>query len=243
MKTVNIYTDGACSGNQNEKNKGGWGCVLEYNGREKELSGGEADTTNNRMELTALIEGLSALKEKGLSRVTADNIVAIEIGRELGLKVHGGFCLNILNSVSLDEYKALGLEDACLSMELTYSRLRDIRPTVPVGAVVYGRLPLMKLRACPARGEKGCGSCRGYNELKDRKGEYFPLVCREREYSEILNCLPQYTADKSLPENCFRLLWFTIESTEECRYVMDLCRRGEYPDMTRTAGLTQRDIE
>ena len=188
-------------------------------------------------------ERLAALKEKGLSRVTADNIGAIEIGRELGLKVHGGFCLNILNSVSLDEYKALGLEDACLSMELTYSRLRDIRPSVPVGAVVYGRLPLMKLRACPARGEKGCGSCRGYNELKDRKGEYFPLVCREREYSEILNCLPQYTADKSLPENCFRLLWFTIESSEECRYVMELCRRGEYPDMTRTAGLTQRDIE
>ncbi len=74
MKTVNIYTDGACSGNQNEKNKGGWGCVLEYNGREKELSGGEADTTNNRMELTALIEGLSALKEKGLAlRIFSDS--------------------------------------------------------------------------------------------------------------------------------------------------------------------------
>jgi ribonuclease HI len=66
MKTVNIYTDGACSGNQNEKNTGGWGCVLEYGGTTKELWGGEPDTTNNRMEMLALISALSALKEDGL---------------------------------------------------------------------------------------------------------------------------------------------------------------------------------
>lgn len=67
MKTVNIYTDGACSGNQNETNSGGWGCVLEYGPHTKELSGGEINTTNNRMELMALISALSCLKEKGLS--------------------------------------------------------------------------------------------------------------------------------------------------------------------------------
>ncbi len=66
MKTVNIYTDGACAGNQSEENIGGWGCVLEFMGREKELCGGEINTTNNRMELTALAEALSALKESGL---------------------------------------------------------------------------------------------------------------------------------------------------------------------------------
>ena len=54
MKTVNIYTDGACAGNQSDENIGGWGCVLEFMGREKELCGGEINTTNNRMELTAL---------------------------------------------------------------------------------------------------------------------------------------------------------------------------------------------
>ena len=59
-KTVEIFTDGACSGNPGP---GGWGAVLRYGGREKELSGGEADTTNNRMELTACIAALSALKE------------------------------------------------------------------------------------------------------------------------------------------------------------------------------------
>ena len=66
MKTVNIYTDGACSGNQNEENIGGWGCVLEFGGVTKELWGGEENTTNNRMEMLALINALSALKEDGL---------------------------------------------------------------------------------------------------------------------------------------------------------------------------------
>ena len=60
MKTVELYTDGACSGNPGV---GGWGCLLRYNGHERELSGGEAETTNNRMELTAAIEGLRALRE------------------------------------------------------------------------------------------------------------------------------------------------------------------------------------
>ena len=66
MKIVSMYTDGACSGNQNEENVGGWGCILEFAGREKELWDGEVNTTNNRMELSAPIAGLSALKEKGL---------------------------------------------------------------------------------------------------------------------------------------------------------------------------------
>ncbi len=70
MKEVEIYTDGACSGNPGA---GGWAAVLSYNGREKEISGGEADTTNNRMELTAAIEGLSALKEKCRVKLYSDS--------------------------------------------------------------------------------------------------------------------------------------------------------------------------
>ena len=60
MKKVCIYTDGACSGNPGP---GGWAAILSCMGREKELSGGERETTNNRMELRAVIEALSALKE------------------------------------------------------------------------------------------------------------------------------------------------------------------------------------
>lgn len=60
MKHVDIFTDGACSGNPGP---GGWGAILRFNGIEKELSGGERETTNNRMEMTAVISALSALKE------------------------------------------------------------------------------------------------------------------------------------------------------------------------------------
>ena len=58
-KRVTLYTDGACSGNPGA---GGWGAILMFNGHERELSGGEAHTTNNRMELMAVIKGLEALK-------------------------------------------------------------------------------------------------------------------------------------------------------------------------------------
>ncbi len=58
-KTVTLFTDGACSGNPGP---GGWGAILRYGQHKKELSGGESSTTNNRMELTAVIQGLSALK-------------------------------------------------------------------------------------------------------------------------------------------------------------------------------------
>lgn len=60
MKNVEIFTDGACSGNPGP---GGWGAILRYKGNEKELSGGSADTTNNRMEITAVLQALTALKE------------------------------------------------------------------------------------------------------------------------------------------------------------------------------------
>lgn len=59
MKKVELFTDGACSGNPGP---GGWGALLRYNGHEKELGGGENDTTNNRMEMMAVIQGLATLK-------------------------------------------------------------------------------------------------------------------------------------------------------------------------------------
>ncbi|MDR2526183.1 MAG: ribonuclease HI [Oscillospiraceae bacterium] len=70
MKEVSLYCDGSCSGNPGP---GGWGAILRFGAREKELAGGAAATTNNRMELTALIEGLRALKEPCRVRVVTDS--------------------------------------------------------------------------------------------------------------------------------------------------------------------------
>lgn len=70
MKHVDIYTDGACRGNPG---RGGWGAVLVYGGKEKEISGGEALTTNNRMELTAAISALELLREPCDVTLTSDS--------------------------------------------------------------------------------------------------------------------------------------------------------------------------
>ncbi|WP_340150801.1 ribonuclease HI [uncultured Sneathiella sp.] len=69
-KIVVIYTDGACSGNPGP---GGWGALLQYNGKAKELCGGEAETTNNRMELTAAIEAINSLKRSTIAELHTDS--------------------------------------------------------------------------------------------------------------------------------------------------------------------------
>ena len=88
-KTVTIYTDGACSGNPGP---GGWGAILQYRGVEKEMSGGEKQTTNNRMELTAVIRALYALKESCVVELYSDSkyvIDALEKGWALGWRKKG----------------------------------------------------------------------------------------------------------------------------------------------------------
>ena len=75
MKTVTIYTDGACSGNPGP---GGWGAILQYGEFRKELSGGEAHTTNNRMELTGVITALEALKEPCIVELYSDSKYVID---------------------------------------------------------------------------------------------------------------------------------------------------------------------
>ena len=80
MKTVTLYTDGACSGNPGP---GGWGAILEYMGHRREMSGGEWETTNNRMELTAVIEGLKALNQSCIVELYSDSKYVID-GLEKG---------------------------------------------------------------------------------------------------------------------------------------------------------------
>ena len=70
MKEIEIFSDGACSGNPGP---GGWGAILRFKGIEKELSGGEEETTNNRMELLAVINALEKLKEPCKVKITTDS--------------------------------------------------------------------------------------------------------------------------------------------------------------------------
>lgn len=89
MKTVTLYTDGACSGNPGP---GGWGAILMFGQYKKELSGGEKNTTNNRMELTGVIRGLQALKEPCIVELYSDSkyvIDALEKGWAVGWRKRG----------------------------------------------------------------------------------------------------------------------------------------------------------
>ena len=89
MQTVTIYTDGACSGNPGP---GGWGAILQCAGAEKELSGGEAETTNNRMELTAVISALECLKKPCIVELYSDSkyvIDALSLGWAVSWRAKG----------------------------------------------------------------------------------------------------------------------------------------------------------
>ncbi len=89
MKTVTLYTDGACSGNPGP---GGWAAILLYGNHKKELSGGEKNTTNNRMELTGVIEGLRALNQPCIVELYSDSkyvIDALEKGWTVGWRKRG----------------------------------------------------------------------------------------------------------------------------------------------------------
>ncbi len=89
MKTVTIYTDGACSGNPGP---GGWGAILMYGEAKKEISGGEPQTTNNRMELTAVISALQCLKETCSVELYSDSkyvLDALEKGWAVGWQKRG----------------------------------------------------------------------------------------------------------------------------------------------------------
>lgn len=191
--------------------------------------------------MAAVRDRLAAVKEAGITRVLAENLGAVALAKEFGFTIHGGMYLNVLNSEALQQYRNMGLEDLTLSFELAFAESRGLAAP-DTGFVTYGYLPLMKFRNCPAQGKNGCGGCSGRNELIDRKGEHFPIICRERQYSELLNCVPLYVGDRRRPDTGFETLYFTIETREQCEKVYETYLAGAPADFRRTAGLYFREV-
>lgn len=118
MKNVEIFTDGACSGNPGP---GGWGAVLRYGDKEREMSGGETETTNNRMELTAVISALKALKEPCCVTLTTDSKYvcdAINQGWAAGWKKRGWKKADNKPALNVDLFSEL--LDLCDKHEVTF---------------------------------------------------------------------------------------------------------------------------
>ena len=190
----------------------------------------------------ALQKRLTALKEAGLREVYGDNIYAIPLTRRRGLVLHGGAGLNILNTEALRCYEEEGLASVTASFELSMRGIKSLGGRIPIGAIVYGRLPLMHFRNCPIRSQLGCAACRARGEITDRRGVKFPVECGEKKYSTLLNSVPLHIADKDLHGLDHGILWFTRESAAECAAVAADYRAGRKPERERTGGLYYREL-
>lgn len=165
---------------------------------------------------------LRELKEAGLTDVMAGNLGTLRMAREMGFTLHGDYSLNILNSRALQAVRELGLEDATLSFEIGLKQAGRLSGELPRGIIAYGHLPLMTFRNCPAKGERGCGSCAGQSALTDRMNKQFSVTCRNRAYSQLLNRVPLYLADKQeqISNMDFITLYFTTEDAQACKAVL-----------------------
>ncbi|MGM9521509.1 MAG: DUF3656 domain-containing protein [Oscillospiraceae bacterium] len=190
-----------------------------------------------------LSEQLQRLYELGLRDVSCPNAYSLRLCREKGFRLHGDFGLNIMNTDALEEYAALGLDDATVSFELSMNRIASLGGDIPRGLIAYGRLPLMRFRSCPAKGGKGCSGCDGQPVITDRKNAEFPLVCEDRRFGTLLNSVPLHIADKDVAHVDFLTLYFTVESKSDAKSVIYDFISGKTADFSRTGGLYFRGVK
>ncbi len=186
---------------------------------------------------------LERAKESGVKWALCHNIAAVNIAKKCGMRVQGGYGLNIFNSQSVLTARQMGVEDITLSFELSSGKLGGVSGD-RLGIVAYGRLPLMLTRNCPASGKKGaCAACSHSRVIVDRMGERFPIECRYG-MSDVLNSKVLWLADREdiVANKYFIMLNFTDESPERARYVISAYLGGDKPHGEFTRGLYDRGV-
>ena len=188
---------------------------------------------------------LEHAKALGAAGALAGNIGHLPLLRDSGLYIYGDFGLNVFNSRSLEYLRQKGFRSACVSFELRFSQIRDLRKPLPTEAIVYGRLPLMITENCLIQNGGGC-PCSRPGVLRDRTGAAFPLLPSYGCRTEVENSRPLWLAD--LPDYRhlglgYARLRFTTESAEECvrvfrDYLEGAPARGDF-----TRGLYKRGVE
>ncbi|MCH5191230.1 MAG: U32 family peptidase [Oscillospiraceae bacterium] len=186
---------------------------------------------------------------KILSKTSADTALchtldAAAIALECGKKVVASPGVNILNSLSVDEAKRIGINEFTVSNECTLEQFGRISAPIPKGITVYGRIPLMLTRNCPVKNGKSCAECGRKSGITDRMGIEFPVRCAFG-YSEILNSRPIYMADRlrEIPPADFCLFNFTTESRAEIEEIINSYKTGNKPAGEFTRGLLYRGVE
>lgn len=190
----------------------------------------------------AFLRQLAEVKNMGVREVLADNIGVLTKAKEFGFTVHGGHGLNLLNSIAAEEYVRLGAADLTLSPEIAMQDAACLRAPCKKGVLVYGYLPLMRFRVCPARGKDGCGDCTGHPKLLDRLGKTFYILCSEKKYSSLLNSVPLYIGDKPHDGLDFVTLYFTGETADVCRKITDAFCEKRALSVPKTGGLYYREL-
>ena len=127
------------------------------------------------------------------------------------------------------------------SFETPMGAVSGLGGSVPLGIAAYGYLPLMRFRNCPVRANIGCTACGGCESLTDRKGVVFSVECGERRYASLLNSVPLDISGRDDPGD-FRLLYFTRESREKCREVIERFRLDRKTEAPHTGGLYYRKL-
>ena len=209
----------------------------------------------NEAELLALLERCRSL---GVTAVGLGNIGHFSIARQSGMTMYGDFGLNVFNARSLSYLRDKGLESACLSFELRFAQIRDMRKILPAEAIVYGRLPLMITENCLVQNSCGCrldrdgacvpenGPCGKCHTLVDRTGAAFPLLGVYGHRTEVQNSRPVWLADR--PEYkraglAYARLRFTTESPAQCVEILKAYRAGAAAPGDFTRGLYERGVE
>ena len=187
---------------------------------------------------------LTELKNSGVEHVICTNIAHASMGKELGMKLHGGFGMNVTNSLALKRLKNMGFEDAVCSFELKAHQINRLGDYLPAGVIAYGRLPLMLTVNCPVKRSVGCEKCT--SRLWDRTGREFPVKCSKNQgYVQILNSEVLYLGDKLQDFNVdFVQLDFYEESAQQVSQIINAYKNGDKPKMTKlTRGLYYRGIK
>ena len=205
-----------------------------------------------------LLELLKCVKEKGVTAVAAGNIGHFSIARKAEMELMGDYGLNVFNSRSLAYLKEKDLTSACVSFELRFAQIRDLKKLIPAEAIVYGRLPLMITENCLVQNSVGCkldrtGRCVPQNApcskghaLVDRTGAAFPMLGVYGHRTELQNSRPLYLADRPDYRRCglaYARLRFTTETPEECVEIFRAYRENRAPAGEFTRGLYERGVE
>lgn len=188
---------------------------------------------------------LNNVKAVGINDVLCHNIGALYQAKALGMTLHGGFGLNLVNTYDLLWAQEYGLKSVELSFELTFERINRLGGTIDRGIISYGYLPLMLCRSCPNKSsEIDCKTCKNQSKMQDRKGKRFYLKC-DGCCTEVLNCVPLFIADEEISKlsTSFNILRFTVENyVENVENIKDFNGFSMLKDKF-TRGLYKRGVE